>query len=201
MRTSNCRSSISLGWPILVGAFLFMLGCTDPSQVPVHASTPSRAQTEPQNKPQGQVPVSTAEIEFLGRATVGSKLSDVRSFERSENCLLEEDFADCTFTDSDGVSYTVLDDSVTTVSVGEATASSDVSLPYGLRFGDSLDASVSKIVARGELWTLGRNPDASTGIVLVSRESFAGNSGSAFSVELFFERNSLVNVTYSSGTI
>jgi hypothetical protein len=57
------------------------------------------------------------QIEPLGRQTVGSKLADVRSLKRSENCLVEGNNADCTFTDGNGVAYVVLEDSVTKVSV------------------------------------------------------------------------------------
>src|SRR5688572_17380922 len=67
-------------------------------------------------------------VESLGRHTVGSKLAEVRSLQQSENCLIEGGYADCTFTDVDGVAYIVFEDAVTTAVVTEKDSGPGVKL-------------------------------------------------------------------------
>jgi len=140
-------------------------------------------------------------IEPLGRHTVGSKLADVRSLMRSENCLIEGSNADCTFTDGNGVAYVVLGGAVTAVGVTETTAGPGVKLPFGLEFGDDLDVAARKLVTDGRTWTLGGDSETSTGIVLSSSESYTGKNGWDFGVEIHFAYGRLVGVSYVSGTI
>lgn len=164
--------------PLIVAIAMFlMLGCTDQ----VHA--------------QGQ------QIEPLGRSTVGSKLAEVRSLKRSENCLIEGGNADCTFTDTNGVSYIVLESSVTTVTVTDKSAGPGVKLPFGLKFGDSLDAAARKLVSSGKTWVLGANSETSSGLVLGSSDRYVGKNGWDFNVEVRFENGKLVGISYNAGTI
>lgn len=137
----------------------------------------------------------------LGRFTVGSKLSDVRTLRRSENCLIEGENADCTFIDSSGVAYVVLEDSVIAASVSEKTAGPGVLLPFGLEFGEGVDSAVRKLVAQHGTWVLGEDPGVSAGIVLSSRERFVGMNGWDFNVEIRFQSGRLVSVLYGSGAI
>ncbi|MBP6514873.1 MAG: hypothetical protein KA224_06805 [Steroidobacteraceae bacterium] len=137
----------------------------------------------------------------LGRHTVGSKLADVRSLRQSENCLIEANYADCTFTDGDGVAYVVFEDTVTTVAVTERTAGPSVRLPFGLKFGENLDVAARKLVSGGSVWTLGADPDTSAGVVLSSTVSHSGKNGWNFGVEIRFANGRLVGVSYVSGTI
>lgn len=174
----NNKSRLIQSHPLALGvATLLLLGCTDK----VHA--------------QGR------QVESLGRYTVGSKLADVRSLTRSKNCLIEGGNADCTFTDSNGVAYVVLKDSVTSVLITEKTTGPSVKLPFGLKFGDNLDVAARKLVSDGRIWTLGADPNVSTGIVLSSSEQYSGNNNWRFNVEIRFESGRLVGISYSSGTI
>lgn len=164
--------------PLALGLVLLLaLGCTDP----VHA--------------QGK------QAEPLGRHTVGSKLSEVRNLQRSENCLIEGGNADCTFTDTNGVSYVVLEDSVTTVTVAEKATRPGVKLPFGLKFGDTYDAAVGKLVSGGRTWILGEANGVPAGVVASSREKFSGKNGWDFNVEIRFANGRLVAVSYNSGTL
>jgi hypothetical protein len=156
---------------------ILVLGCADSVQAQEHLITP------------------------LGRAAVGSTLSEVQLYSRSKNCLIEGDNADCTFTDGNGVAYVVLKNSVTTVMVSEETAGPNVQLPFRLAFGDGLDAAAAKLVSGGNLWTLGKDPDRQNGIVLVSSRSYPGKNGWEFGVEIRFDKNRLISVSYVSGTM
>lgn len=164
--------------PLVSGiVMLLIFGCTDPVQA------------------QGQ------QIEPLGRPSVGSKLSEVRSFKRSENCLIEGNNADCTFLDSNGVAYIVLKDAVSTVTVTENTAGPGVKLPFGLKFGDSLDSAARMLVSGGKTWVLGADSSTSTAVVLSSSGKYSGKNGWSFHAEIRFENGRLVGVSYNSGTI
>lgn len=177
MQRSNGRNPMPATPLIEAIAMLLMLGCTNQ----VHA--------------QGQ------QIVPLGRATVGSKLAEVRSLKRSENCLVEGGNADCTFTDANGVSYIVLESSVTTVTVTGKSARPGVKLPFGLKFGDSLDGAAKKLVSSGKTWVLGADPETSAGLILGSSDRYAGKNGWDFNVEVRFENGRLVGISYNAGTI
>lgn len=141
MPPNNTYHRVLANTQMLTIAILLLLGCTEK----VHA--------------QGR------QIELLGRHTVGSRLTEVRSLRRSENCLIEGGNADCTFTDRNGVAYVVLGDAVTAVAVTEKTAGPRLRLPFGLKFGDSLDAAARSLVNGGRTWILGGDPNASTGVI------------------------------------
>lgn len=149
----------------------------------------------------GQVLGQGQQVEPLGRHTVGSKLSDVRDLQRSENCLIEGDNADCTFTDANGVSYVVLEDSVTTVTVAEKATKPGVKLPFGLKFGDKIDAAVGKLISGKRTWILGEAHGVPAGVVVSSVEKYSGKNGWDFNVEIRFAYGRLVAVSYNSGTI
>ncbi len=177
MSQNRCRLLMSDS-PLAFGLVLLLaLGWMDP----VHA--------------QGQ------HVDTLGRHTVGSKLSEVRNLQRSENCLIDEGNADCTFTDANGVSYVVLEDTVTTVTAAEKTTKLGVKLPFGLKFGDTFDAAVGKLVSGGRSWILGEANGVPTGMVASSRDKFSGKNGWDFSVEIRFANGRLVAVSYVSGSI
>jgi hypothetical protein len=177
MRPSN-RRNLMLANPMIAAlAMLLMLGCTDQ----VHA--------------QGK------QIESLGRSTVGSQLAEVQSLKRSENCIVEGGNADCTFADTNGVSYVVLEGSVTAVTATEGSAGSGLKLPFGLKFGDSLDAAAKKLVSDGKTWVISADPDTSAGLILGSSDRYAGKNGWDFNVEVRFESGKLVGISYNAGTI
>lgn len=177
MSANRCHRPMS-HCPLAFGLVLLLtLGCTNP----VHA--------------QGQ------QLEPLGRHTVGSKLSEVRNLRHSENCLIEGGNADCTFTDANGVAYVVLEDSVTTVTAAKKATKPGVQLPFGLKFGDTFDAAVGKLVSGGRTWILGEDHGVPAGIVASSREKFLGRNGWGFNVEIRFASGRLVAVSYCSGTI
>ena len=140
-------------------------------------------------------------IEPLGRSTVGSSLSDVRPLKRSENCLIEGSNADCVFTDTNGVAYVVLGDSVTAVTVTESTAGPVVKLPFGLLFGDSLDSAARKLVSGGRTWILAGDSSTSTAVILTSSGQYSGKNGWSFRAEIRFENGRLVGVSYNSGAM
>lgn len=177
MSQNRCHRPMS-DFPLAIClALVLALGCTDPV----------RAQDQ--------------QVEQLGSHTVGSKLSEVRNLQRSENCLIEGGNADCTFTDANGVSYVVLEDSVTTVTVAEKATKLAVKLPFGLKFGDTFDAAVGKLVSGGRTWILGEANGVPAGLVASSREKFSGKNGWDFNVEIRFTNGRLVAVSYNSGTI
>jgi hypothetical protein len=164
--------------PLVFGIVLLLaLGCTGP----VHA--------------QGQ------QLDLLGRHNVGSKLSEVRNLQRSEDCLIDGGHADCTFTDANGVSYVVLEDSVTTVTAAEKTTKLGVKLPFGLKFGDTFDAAVGKLVSGGRTWIFGEANGVPAGVVASSRDKFSGKNGWDFNVEVRFVSGRLVAISYNSGSI
>lgn len=140
-------------------------------------------------------------IEPLGRFTVGSKLSEVRNLRQSENCLIEGNNADCTFIDANGVAYVVLDDSVIAVTASQKTSKSTVALPFGLKLGDSVQAAVQKLASEGKTWILAEDPGGEKGAVLSSRERYMGKNGWDFNVEILFEKDRLIEISYNSGTI
>jgi hypothetical protein len=140
-------------------------------------------------------------IDPLGKHTVGSKLADVRAYKASENCSIKRNSADCAFTDSSGVEYVVLDDSVITVSATEKTARRGMALPFGLKFGEDLGTAARKLVPGKGTWIIHADPDTSTGIVLTSGEKYLGKNGWDFIVEITFNQGRLVGISYNSGTI
>jgi hypothetical protein len=141
-------------------------------------------------------------IDRLGRHTVGSKLSDVRSYRTTEHCDIEEDFADCKFVDPNGVSYVMFEDSVTWVIADEKTVRSSVKLPFTLKFGDEMGVVVQKLVAEGRTWSVLVDRDnRQKGVVFSSKQRYSGENGWDFTVEIVFEKGRLVRVSYNSGAI
>jgi hypothetical protein len=138
-------------------------------------------------------------VERLGPHTVGSKLADVRAYPKSGDCVIEASGADCTFIAPDGVEYAVLGDSVTAVIAKEKSVH-DVTLPFGLKFGDSLATALPKLIAQGKHWTLSPPDDGPKDILFFSSEdTYPGDNGISFGVDLYFDHDRLVRVDYDSG--
>ncbi|MDP2326232.1 MAG: hypothetical protein Q8N51_19700, partial [Gammaproteobacteria bacterium] len=137
---------------------------------------------------------------MFGAHTVGSSLADVRQYRTSENCIIEKDNADCSFIDLNGVRYVVLDKSVIAVVAQTESASSKLGLPYGLKFGDSLEAAIRKLVSVGDdPWLVGTDHEG--GVAVSSYKQYSGKNGVKFNVGLQFTKDKLVEVKYNSGTI
>jgi hypothetical protein len=136
----------------------------------------------------------------IGPHTVGSKLSDVRAYRTVEDCLIEQNGADCTFIAPDGVEYVVLGDSVTAVVAKEKSVHGDLTLPFGLKFGDSLATAVPKLIAQGRRWTVSIPEEGQRGgIVMSSEDIYPGAGGLSFGVDIYFDHDRLVRVDYDSG--
>jgi hypothetical protein len=141
----------------------------------------------------------TGAVGRIGPHTVGSKLAEVRAYPKTGDCLIDQSGADCTFVAPDGVEYAVLGDSVTTVIAKEKSAR-DVTLPFGLKFGDSLATALPKLIAQGKHWNLS-TPDEGPkdAIFLSSEDVYPGENGVTFGVDVYFEHDRLVRVDYDSG--
>lgn len=140
-------------------------------------------------------------IEALGQHTVGSKLSEVRGLRRSESCYIEGDFADCRFKDSNGVAYVVFEDTVIAVVASDPVATLRVPTPFGLQFGESVEQAVAKLTANGGTWILGKDPAIETRILMSSRDSYPGENGWSFTVEVLFENGRLVEISFNAGPV
>jgi hypothetical protein len=135
----------------------------------------------------------------IGPRTVGSKLSEVRAYPQEGDCVIEANGADCTFLSPEGVEYVVLGTSVTQVIAKEKTIHAAVTLPFGLKFGDSLPTTLPKLVAQGRKWTLRPPEDGPKDqIFLSSEDTYPGLNGSSFDVELYFDHDRLVRIDYNS---
>lgn len=132
-------------------------------------------------------------IASLGPKTVGSTLSEVRSYKRGDNCWIEKDQADCEFIDpKSGVRYVVFNKNVSQVIARQSEAK--VTLPLGLQFGESLSAVQKKLASiGGDAWVLIPYLEA-----LSSTGDYEVKSGWTFKVQLRFSRGSLTEVRYES---
>jgi hypothetical protein len=140
-----------------------------------------------------------AQVERIGPHTVGTKLAAVRAYPKTGDCLMDQSGTDCTFIAPDGVEYAVLGDSVTSVTAREK-AVHDVTLPFGLKFGDSLATALPKLVAQGKHWTLSTPEDGPKDVIFLSSEdTYSGENGVTFGVDVYFDHDRLVRVDYDSG--
>lgn len=135
----------------------------------------------------------------LGSHTVGTKLAAVKGYQKSDDCVIEPRNVDCTFVAPNGVEYSVLGDTVTTVSAREKAVHGDLPLPFGLKFGDSLATVLPRLIARNRRWTLSPpDEEPREGIVIASEDTFPGEGGATFTVELYFDHDRLTRVDYTS---
>jgi hypothetical protein len=142
------------------------------------------------------------EIAPPGLYTVGSKLSDVRNLPHSDNCVIQDNYADCTFTDSNGVSYIVYGNSVTNVTMKEKTTEPRVKLAFDLEFGDTFDNAIPKLVSpAGRTWLLGKDPSPPSGVYAICGGQFLGANEVHFSIRIYFQGGRLVAVDYSTDAV
>jgi hypothetical protein len=135
----------------------------------------------------------------MGPRTIGSKLSEVRAYPPQGDCVIEASGADCTFLSPEGVEYVVLGSQVTQVVAKEKAVRATVTLPFGLKFGDSLATTLPKLVAQGRKWTLRPPEDGPQDqIFLSSEDAYPGLNGSSFDVELYFDHDRLVRIDYAT---
>jgi hypothetical protein len=73
-----------------------------------------------------------------------------RDVTRSANCVVDDakDYADCEFTDRNGVAYTVFGNQITRKTITVRPGANTSSLPFGLAASDTIGQVVRKIASR-----------------------------------------------------
>jgi hypothetical protein len=140
-------------------------------------------------------------LERIGPKTVGSKLAEVRGYPHAAgDCQVDKTDADCTFLAPDGVQYVVNGDSVSEVIALDKSVHGEITLPFGLKLGESLASALPKLTGQGRRWTLATPDDGpKEGVVYLSSEdNYQGENGTSFSVDVYFEHDRLVRVDYDS---
>ncbi len=90
--------------------------------------------------------------------------------------------------------YELLDGEVWSVSLDATAAQSDVKLPFGLKFGDSTEATVAALAsASGRPWWIFHDHDA---VVMGSYDFYSEPKAAEFVVKLRFVAGRLAQVAY-----
>jgi hypothetical protein len=71
--------------------------------------------------------------------------ADVLGYRTGDSCDHEDLASDCVFISPAGIEYIVFDGYICGINASEALLTSDVRLPYGLRFGDAKHVAAAKL--------------------------------------------------------
>jgi hypothetical protein len=118
-----------------------------------------------------------------GEVSIGSIPAKQVQFVRSDCKPGTYMYADCSAVDAAGRKYVFFDGALSRVSVTDVDAASDLELPFGLVFGESVESAINKVVKHANVKAVRSHTDSGE-IVATWENAFRSREGVTYSLEL-----------------